>query len=148
MSYLCFLQWGLKECFMAIREHELVTWKSEPEEYDDAFYLATHIVFAISAYRSASSCCVWNLQFGIHPSDRSIPQPHSRHHSAVKTEQKDAPWLYSYIRGAFRFWLKKMKIKEKEDPDEYVDIDAVGEILDNLRGVGLTDGSAATIARM
>jgi len=105
------LQWGLKECFMAIREHELVTWKSEPEEYDDAFYLATHIVFAISAY------------------------------SAVKTEQKDAPWLYSYIRGAFKFWLKKMKIKEKEDPDEYVDIDAVGEILDNLRGVGLTDGS-------
>ena len=34
-----------------------------------------------------------------------------------------------------------MKIKEKEDPDEYVDIDAIGEILDNLRGVGLTDGS-------
>ena len=37
--------------------------------------------------------------------------------------------------------MKKMKIKEKEDPSEYVDIDGIGEILDNLRGVGLTDGS-------
>jgi len=106
------MQWGLKECFMAIREHELADWKHpEPSDFDDAFYLATHIVFAISAY------------------------------SAVKTEQKDAPWLYSYIRGAFQFWLKKMKIKENQNPDEYIDIDAIGEILDNLRGVGLTDGS-------
>merc|ERR1712025_1375984 len=50
------MQWGLKECFMAIREHQLTDWMdSNPPEFDDAFYLATHIVFAISAYSAVKT---------------------------------------------------------------------------------------------
>ena len=73
----------MKECFIALRSLPLKTWKDvgEEDEYDDAFYLATHIVFAISAY------------------------------SATKTDEKDVPWLYSYVRGAFKYWRKLFKHK-------------------------------------
>ena len=106
------IQWGMRECFLAIRDLELKTWKDvgEEDEYDDAFYLATHIVFAISAY------------------------------SATKTDEKDVPWLYAYVRGAFKHWRKNMRHSlrsGKHDTEYYVDIDGIGEILDNLRGVCL-----------
>ena len=36
--------------------HPLTDWSDDDEEaYDDAFYLATHTVFAISAYRCGES---------------------------------------------------------------------------------------------
>ena len=56
-----------------------------------------------------------------------------------QTDEKDVPWLYAYIRGAFKFWRKSMKHtlrgSARHDPAYYIDIDGVGEILDNLRGV-------------
>jgi len=52
------IRWGMKECFLAIRDLPLKTWKDEgeEEEFDDSFYLATHIVFAISAYSATKVC--------------------------------------------------------------------------------------------
>ena len=76
--------------------------------FQDSFYLATHIIYATSAY------------------------------SGVKTFESDMPWLYKYIRRSFSFWMTQARLKLK-DPGVYVDVDGVGEALDNLRGTGLTE---------
>jgi hypothetical protein len=52
-------------------------------EYHHAFYLATHIVYAIGAY------------------------------SVVKTSERDVPWLYKYCRQSMRFWMRRARQKAK-----------------------------------
>merc|ERR1712216_181496 len=60
-------------------------------------------------------------------------------YSAIQTHVRDAPWLYRYIRRVLAFWLKTAKLKETKDESIYVDVDAIAEAVDVLRGAGLTD---------
>ena len=113
-----FCQWCLKECFEAIREHELADRKSDgPDEYDNAFYLATHIVFATgllttviqfhpSTIRFLSHWLIQSLNhastylpaYSTHTLTHSLTYSLARNHRSA-VSQKDVPWLYSYIRG-------------------------------------------------
>ena len=78
--------------------------------FQDSFYLATHIVYALSAY------------------------------SGIKTRERDVPWLYRYCRRSFVYWMKEAKRKTK-DVTTYVDVDGVGELIDILRGTGLSEAT-------
>ena len=84
--------------------------RTRSEEWRHSFYLATHIVFAHSAY------------------------------SGIKTNVSDAPWLYRYLRKSLKFMLKMSREKAK-NPSVYVDCDGIGECVDCLRGLGLTEAS-------
>jgi hypothetical protein len=61
-------------------------------------------------------------------------------------------YRYAYVRGAFKHWRKHMKHtlpgSRKHDPEYFVDIDGVGEILDNLRGAGLGDASDPMVCEL
>ena len=61
-------------------------------------------------------------------------------YNAIKADQREIPWLYRYVRASFRFWLKECKAK-LADPSVYVDLDGIAEIVDCLRGAGLTEAS-------
>jgi hypothetical protein len=106
------LKWGLRECFSALRCVPLQPPPAEcniddtamGEAFHHAFYLATHIVYAIGAY------------------------------SVVKTSEKEVPWLYKYCRESLKFWMKRAKAKAKagghdtaEGREIYVDVDGVAE---------------------
>ena len=115
--------YGLQKAFVALRSLVL-----DPPPYSDnfadCFYLATHIFYALSAY------------------------------SGVKGAERDVPWLYRYLRRCFSYWMKRARAKQKgidalergevpdEHPDEiYVDVDGIAEVIDVLRGCGLTEAS-------
>ena len=61
-------------------------------------------------------------------------------YNAIKANEREIPWLYRYVRQAFKYWMRQAKLKAS-DPDVYVDIDGVAEIVDCLRGAGLTEAS-------
>lgn len=110
------LQWGLREALSTLRETPL-TPPPRPNdaiqftnEFHHSFYLATHIVYVQSAY------------------------------NAIKADQRQIPWLYRYVRQSMRFWMRQVKLQQK-DPEVYVDIDGIGEVCDCLRGCGMTEGS-------
>jgi hypothetical protein len=124
------LKWGLKESFEALRWVPLqpppngATADDEDAagEFHHAFYLATHIVYAIGAY------------------------------SVVKTSAKDCPWLYKYCRQSLKHLMKRARRKDKlgghgtpEGAEVYVDVDGIAECADVLRGTGLTEGSDALL---
>jgi hypothetical protein len=68
------MRWGLKECLLALKSHPLASSVSGDESaYHEAFYVATHIGYAISAYNSVQA-----------PIQRMVP------------------WLDKYIRHSFR----------------------------------------------
>ena len=81
------------KCFEALRFVPLPPPPVVPDEdpafeaarqaYHDAFYLATHIVYAIGAY------------------------------SVVKTNERDVPWLYKYCRQSLRFWMRRAARKDR-----------------------------------
>ena len=100
---------------LALKRHPLAC-ASDGDGFHDAFYLATHIGYAISAY------------------------------SAVQAPiQRLVPWLDKYIRHSFRHimgnWKRRDKLGDTGERDTYVDIDGVGEIVDTFRGMGLTEAS-------
>ena len=47
------------------------------DDFHASFFLATHIIYALGAY------------------------------SAIKTRERDCPWLYKYLRISMRFWMKE-----------------------------------------
>jgi len=106
------LRWGLREVFEHLRTRQYwgppYDWQYK---FHDSFYLATHIVFAISAY------------------------------SAIKTNPKDVPWLFDYVRRSCAYWVQQSwrRLSGKQ-PDRLIDIDGLSEAVDVLRGCGLTDG--------
>ena len=108
------LQWGLREALMALRSIELAPppRNGEPfsKPFHHSFYLATHIVYCQSAY------------------------------NAIKSSEREIPWLYAYIRKSFRYWMRCVK-QQRSDPSVYVDVDGIGEVCDILRGAGLTEAS-------
>ena len=63
---------------------ELKTWNDPPNDFQDSFYLATHVVYAMSAY------------------------------SGIKVAVEDCPWVYRYIRKSYRFWMKQDKLKRTQ----------------------------------
>ena len=84
---------------LALKRHPLACATDGDESgFHDAFYLATHIGYAISAY------------------------------SAVQAPiQRLVPWLDKYIRHSFRHLMAQWK-KKDAGQDAYVDIDGVGEV--------------------
>eukprot|EP00747_Dinoflagellata_sp_TGD_P208509 gnl/TRDRNA2_/TRDRNA2_81989_c0_seq1.p1 gnl/TRDRNA2_/TRDRNA2_81989_c0~~gnl/TRDRNA2_/TRDRNA2_81989_c0_seq1.p1 ORF type:complete len:572 (+),score=106.86 gnl/TRDRNA2_/TRDRNA2_81989_c0_seq1:105-1820(+) len=106
------LRWGLPQVFQHLRTR---LYKGPPYDdqykFHDAFYFATHIVFAISAY------------------------------SAIKTNAKDVPWLFDYNKRSCLYWTKQAwrRLSGKQ-PNRLVDIDGLAESVDVMRGCGLTDG--------
>mmetsp|Transcript_41570 Transcript_41570/g.114514 ORF Transcript_41570/g.114514 Transcript_41570/m.114514 type:complete len:533 (+) Transcript_41570:57-1655(+) len=106
------LQWGLRETFAYLRTHKFIGPPYDKDsKFHDSFYLATHVVFAISAY------------------------------SAIKTNPKDVPWLFEYNRRAALYWVKQawMRLSGRQS-DRLVDIDGLAEAVDVMRGCGQTDG--------
>jgi len=106
------LRWGLREAFEHLRTRQ---YFGPPYDWDykfhDSFYVATHIVFAISAY------------------------------SAIKTNPKDVPWLFDYNRRACSYWVHQSWHRfSGKHPNRLVDIDGLSEAVDVMRGCGLTDG--------
>ena len=98
---------------MALKSHPLkCATDGDETSYHEAFYVATHIGYAISAYNSVQA-----------PIQRLVP------------------WLDKYIRHSFRDLMKNVKLKEGSRPDTYVDIDGIGECVDTFRGMGLTEAS-------
>jgi len=123
------LRWGLLECFRALRRVPLTPPPVDDfadddnrASFHDAFYLATHIVYAVGAY------------------------------SVVKTVERDVPWLYKYCRMSLRMWLKRATKKDRlgghdgGGRDVYVDVDGIAECADVLRGTGLTEASEPLLA--
>ena len=120
------IQWGMKEAFIALRCHKLSL--AGGDNFHDSFFLATHIVYALSAY------------------------------NATKTLEKDVKWIWRYLRKALKYWLAQARLKEKEikkakdegldpPPFRYVDIDGIAEVVDVLRGCGLTEASDPMICQ-
>lgn len=71
------IQWGMAEVLMALKKHRMTPPPMDAEQhFHDSFYLATHTVYAINAYQS------------------------------IPTHQRDAPWLYKYIRVSLNYWMK------------------------------------------
>ena len=106
------MRWGLKECLLALKKHPLASSASgDDSAYHEAFYVATHIGYAISAYNSVQA-----------PIQRMVP------------------WLDKYIRHSFRDTMAKWRKKDKGE-QVYVDIDGIGEMVDTFRGMGLTEVS-------
>jgi len=106
------LRWGLREAFEHLRTRQ---YRGPPYDWEykfhDSFYLATHIVFAISAY------------------------------SAIKTNPKDVPWLFDYNRRSCTYWVQQSWCRfSGKQADRLVDIDGLSEAVDVMRGCGLTDG--------
>ena len=111
------LEWGLKHAFLAIRRHEL---QGPPAggNFHDSFFLATHICYALSAY------------------------------CATKTSEREVKWLWRYLRKSLKYWMGEARLRDKEHrvaeeerkvaQYRYVDIDGVAEVVDVLRGCGLT----------
>eukprot|EP00944_MAST-04C_sp_MAST-4C-sp1_P004730 g4730.t1 len=120
------IKWGMKEAFTALRCHKLSL--AGGENFHDSFFLATHIVYALSAY------------------------------NATKTLEKDVKWIWRYLRKALKYWLGQARLKEKEikkakeegvdpPPFRYVDVDGIAEVVDVLRGCGLTEASDPMICQ-
>jgi hypothetical protein len=117
------LRWGLREAFEHLRTRQF--WGppyNSDYNFHNSFYLVTHIAFAISAY------------------------------SAIKTNPKDAPWLFDYNRRSCTYWVQQAwrRLSGKQ-ADRLVDIDGLSEAVDVMRGCGLTDGGdpllcSATVA--
>jgi hypothetical protein len=117
------MQWGLREALLALRKVPLQpppiddNDEEAREEFHHAFYLATHIVYAIGAY------------------------------SSIKTTESDVPWLYKYCKNCLKFWVKRARRKAKagghegEGKDIYVDVDGIAECCDVVRGLGLTEAT-------
>ena len=61
-------------------------------------------------------------------------------YNAIKASEREIPWLYRYVRTSFRFWRREVKAKLL-DPSVYVDLDGIAEIVDCLRGSGMTEAS-------
>ncbi|KAK3238501.1 hypothetical protein CYMTET_51491 [Cymbomonas tetramitiformis] len=83
------ISWGLKEALLALKQVELSPPPYEKfPDFHDSVYLATHIVFAFSAY------------------------------SSIKTTESECKWLYDYCRVALRYWMRndrrnrKMEVRE------------------------------------
>jgi hypothetical protein len=124
MAVVCFpgrwpLQWGLGAALRALRAHPLASAADgDPYRFHDAFYLATHIGYALSAYSAVRA-----------PLERLVP------------------WLDSYVRHSFRHYMAVWERNDARglgcaDPGaEYVDTDALGEVLDTLRGTGATEAT-------
>jgi len=115
------IRWGLPEALERLTSHRLSPPPMDAKKhFHDSFYLATHIVYGINAYQS------------------------------IPTHQRDAPWLYKFIRSALMYWMKmawrgdKPQLKQRENKhgiQEVVDIDGVAEAVDVLRGIGMTEAN-------
>lgn len=106
------IKWGLRECFLYFRTHQFIGPPYDSDyKFHDSFYMATHVVFAISAY------------------------------SAIKTNPKDVPWLFDYCRRSALYWVKQAWMRSSgRQSDRLVDIDGLAEVVDVMRGCGQTDG--------
>ena len=82
------LQWGAREALPELRHLRLTLPPKKNDPFDDAFhhsfYLATHVVYVQSAY------------------------------NAIKANEREIPWLYRYVRQAFRYWMRQARLKESD----------------------------------
>merc|ERR1712070_937836 len=108
------LQWGLREALTALRSLQLTPPPKRKEGFNMAFHHSFYLATHIVYVQSA--------------------------YNAIKANEREIPWLYRYVRASFRYLMKQVREKEK-DPEVYVDIDGIGEVIDCLRGAGLTEAS-------
>merc|ERR1711907_684397 len=103
----------MKEAFAALREVELTPPPHDAGfKFHDSFYLATHIVYALSAY------------------------------SSIQTREREVPWLYSFCRKGLLYWMKlHRKNKKNPEAGHFIDVDGTAEAIDVLRGAGVTEAS-------
>eukprot|EP00746_Dinoflagellata_sp_MGD_P162543 gnl/MRDRNA2_/MRDRNA2_90154_c0_seq1.p1 gnl/MRDRNA2_/MRDRNA2_90154_c0~~gnl/MRDRNA2_/MRDRNA2_90154_c0_seq1.p1 ORF type:complete len:571 (-),score=97.22 gnl/MRDRNA2_/MRDRNA2_90154_c0_seq1:168-1880(-) len=59
-------------------------------------------------------------------------------YGAIKTDPKWAGWLFKYCRKSLEFYMDTIR---KHGPGIPVDIDGIAELLDVIRGCGLTDAT-------
>lgn len=111
------LQWGLREALTALRSVEL-TPPPKCDSGDHDAYMRFHHSFYLATH---------------------IVYVQSAYNS-IRASQLEIPWLYRYIRVSFRFLLKRARAKFK-GKDVYLDVDGVAEVIDCLRGAGLTEAS-------
>ena len=73
---------------LELRHLRLTPPPKKNDAFDDAFhhsfYLATHVVYVQSAY------------------------------NAIKANEREIPWLYRYVRQAFRYWMRQARAKESD----------------------------------
>jgi hypothetical protein len=108
------LQWGLREALVALRSCKLEPPPKGGEGFNNAFHHSFYLATHIVYVQSA--------------------------YNAIKASEREIPWLYRYVRSSMRFWMKQVKA-QRADPSVYVDIDGIGEIVDCLRGCGMTEAS-------
>ena len=107
------LTWGLREALSALRA-VVLTPPPKHGEFNMAFHHSFYLATHIVYVQSA--------------------------YNAIKASEREIPWLYRYVRTCFRYWMRRAKAAET-NAGPYVDIDGVAEIIDCLRGVGLTEAS-------
>lgn len=111
------LQWGLRETLSALRFVEL-TPPPKIDTGDHDSYMRFHHSFYLATH---------------------IAYVQSAYNS-IRASQCQIPWLYRYIRVSFRFLLKRARAR-LNGGDVYLDIDGVAEVIDCLRGAGMTEAS-------
>ena len=107
------LRWGMRECLTALRSVELTPPPHKGGDFN-GFHHSFYLATHIVYVQSA--------------------------YNAIKASEREIPWLYRYVRCSFRYWVKEFKAKQADD-SVYVDLDGIAEIVDCLRGAGLTEAS-------
>lgn len=111
---------GAGDMLSALRKHRLAPppWKPS-SDFQESFYLATHVTYCLSGYTSNT--------------------------------RSDAPWLFDYIENSLVYWMGEAKKRDAgqrggaEDGLVFVDLDAIAEAVDVLRGLQLDDDNSSLV---
>lgn len=139
------LQWGMKEALIALRSLPL-DGPGAPD-FHHSFYLATHIVYALGAYqaiKTAEADCPWLFKY-LRVSMRYWMKESWKHFKVERRNKARAALIASEENNNDNVDSNSNNnniVDHNEDDDfVFVDIDGVSEVVDVLRGCGLTDAS-------
>ena len=145
------LKWGMKEALIALRSLPL-DGPGAPD-FHHSFYLATHIVYALGAYQAIKTAevdCPWLFKY-LRVSMRYWMKESWKHFKVEKRKKaRTVIKAASITSGENNNDNIDDKNDDNSDDDDdkddkddfvFVDIDGVSEVVDVLRGCGLTDAS-------
>lgn len=117
--------WGLELALPALWEHlrnNPMVNTPAPGAYSSTFqnsyYLATHLACVLTGWGTVID----------------------------ESNEVDCPWLYRYIGESLAWWLDQAK-RQTEGKQAHVDLDAVAEGIDALKGLELTECSAPAVCQ-